>query len=126
LQLEGKAMLKTLGLIVAGLLAGLAIAVVLPGDDSGTGDVGEFLDSLPQDATADERLSGLHSALRSEAQARLALEARVEELGVPAEVAQALYDALVVARKSLATYGEHPIIEDRIKSALSIADGDEQ
>jgi hypothetical protein len=45
---------------------------------------------------------------------------------VPAEVAQALYDALVVARKSLATYGEHPIIEDRIKSALSIADGDEQ
>jgi hypothetical protein len=45
---------------------------------------------------------------------------------VPAEVAQALYDALVVARKSLATYGEHPIIEDRIKSALSLADGDEQ
>jgi hypothetical protein len=82
-------MLKTLGLILAGLLAGLAIVLVLPGGEADRGDARGFLDSPPQDGTPDERLASLQQALRSEAQARLALEARVEELASELESVRA-------------------------------------
>ncbi len=41
---------------------------------------------------------------------------------VSADVSQKLYEALIVAKRSLETYGAHPIIEDRINKALLRAD----
>lgn len=76
-------MLKTFSLIVAGLLAGLAIAWVLPGDDAAGGapeSAGDFFSTAPRNPSPDERLAGLQDALRSETQARLRLEERIEAL----------------------------------------------
>lgn len=72
-------MLKTFGLVVAGLLAGLAIAMLVPNGEP-EGSAIEFPEPLPLQTGQESRLADVEAALRTETQERIALEARVLEL----------------------------------------------
>jgi hypothetical protein len=115
-------MLKTLSLVVAGLLAGLAIAWVLPSDDAAPRDnlegSDDFFSSTPQGATPDERFASMQSALRSETQARLLLEERVEALS--AELA-----ALKEERASPVPRASGQLLRGEQLANLLVRDGDE-
>jgi hypothetical protein len=105
-------MLKTLLLVLAGLVAGLAIAFFLqPGPQSvevaaaHVGATGSALASATADARADERLLALEDALDAEILQRAALEDRVAELAAQLE---ALGERPRFARDGGASSGQPP------------------
>src|SRR5688572_8706701 len=84
------AMVKTLSLVLAGLVAGLAIAYFLqpsgePVDAAATYADGPVSRTLAADTRADERLVALEDALDAEILQRAALEDRVAELAAQLE-----------------------------------------
>jgi hypothetical protein len=85
-------MVKTLSLVLAGLVAGLAIAFFLQpspqsvdGASMFAGAPGSAVPSVTADARADERLVALEDALDAEILQRAALEERVAELAAQLE-----------------------------------------
>jgi hypothetical protein len=113
-------MLKTLSLVLAGLVAGLAIAFMLqPGSDPvdaaapRAGASGVVLPSAAADARADERLLELEDALDAEILQRAALEERVAELAAQLE---ALGERPRSARDASAAGGQPPANVEQIRA----------
>jgi hypothetical protein len=125
------AMVKTLLLVLAGLVAGLAIAFFLqpspePADAAATyaGARGFQAPSAAADARPDERLAALEDALDAEILQRAALEDRVAELAAQLE---ALGERPRFARDAGAANGEQPPANGReIRAREQANRGDQQ